>query len=114
MKCSIYQANIYRDTYDQRIGTSISAYIENGLLAIVQVDWGGITYEYSRDGEVERYLLFDLENTNKLAKSLQARQDEAFVCKLAERFGRYKSLAKHEICKYCDKREIRYKTHVYY
>ncbi|WP_065217882.1 MULTISPECIES: hypothetical protein [Butyricimonas] len=114
MKFKIHKATIYQDAFDKEIGTSITAYIENGILSIIQVDWGGITHEYSRDGEIESFLIFDLPNMKKFAGTLHAKGDEMLAKKIAEHFGRHKSFAKYEIQKYCDKREIMYKTHVYY
>ena len=114
MKFKIHKATIYQDALDREVGTSITAYIENELLSIIQIDWGGLANEYSRDGEVESFLFFDLANMKKLAGSLHAKGDEMLVKKIAEHFGRYKSFAKHEIKKYCDKREITYKIHVHY
>ena len=114
MRLMTYQAKIYEDPSDEKVWTCISAYMENCLLFIIQVDWGGSADDYSKDGEVESFVFFDLENTNKLARSFQARREEVFVKKIAEYFGRYKRSAKHEICKYCDKRGITYMTHVHY
>ncbi|MBS7197849.1 MAG: hypothetical protein KH111_06935 [Bacteroidales bacterium] len=114
MKFLRYHASIYADQYDQEVGTCISVYIENGILFVVKADWGGIAYDYSSDGEVESFVFFDLENTNKLARDFRARKDEDLVKKMAEYFGRYKRAAKYEICAYCDKRGIDYKTHVHY
>lgn len=55
MRLMTYQAKIYEDPSDEKVGTCISAYMENCLLFIIQVDWGGIAYDYSKDGEVESF-----------------------------------------------------------
>ena len=89
MKFKIHKATIYQDAFDKEIGTCITVYNES-------------------------LLLYDLPNMKKLAGTLHVKGDEMLVKKIAEHFGRHKSFAKHEIQKYCDKREIMYKTHVYY
>lgn len=44
--------------------TGIYAQIEDGKLTITEQDMGEFEKEYSRDGEVESFVFFDVANTN--------------------------------------------------
>ena len=49
--------------------TGIYAQIENGKLTITEQDIGELEREYSRDGEVESFVFFDVTNTNRLKRA---------------------------------------------
>ena len=59
--------------------TGIYAQIEDGKLTITEQDMGEFEKEYSRDGEVESFVFFDVANTNRLMRSLHASDDYSLI-----------------------------------
>lgn len=59
--------------------TGIYAQIEDGKLTITEQDMGEFEKEYSRDGEVESFVFFDVANTNRLMRSLHASDDYSLL-----------------------------------
>lgn len=98
----------------QREFTGIYAQIEDGKLTITEQDMGEFEKEYSRDGEVESFVFFDVANTNRLMRSLHASDDYGLIESLKKKFKKHGSCMKSEICNYCDEHGIKYQTQVYY
>jgi len=94
--------------------TGIYAQIEDGKLIITEQDMGEFEKEYSRDGEVESFVFFDVANTNRLMRSLHASDDYSLIESLKKKFKKHGSCMKSEICYYCDEHDIKYQTQVYY
>lgn len=94
--------------------TGIYAQIEDGKLTIIEQDTGEFEKEYSRDGEVESFVFFDVTNTNRLMRSLHASDDSSLVTALKKKFKKHGSCMKSEICNYCNDHGIKYQTQVYY
>lgn len=59
--------------------TGIYAQIEDGKLTITEQDIGEFEKEYSRDGEVESFVFFDVANTNRLMRSLHASDNYSLI-----------------------------------
>lgn len=93
--------------------TGIYAQIEDGKLTITEQDMGEFEKEYSRDGEVESFVFFDVANTNRLMRSLHASDDYSLIESL-KRSSKTWELHESEICYYCDEHDIKYQTQVYY
>ena len=64
--------------------TGIYAQIEDGKLTITEQDMGEFEKEYSRDGEVESFVFFDVANTNRLMRSLHASDDYSLIAIIAD------------------------------
>nr|WP_297268371.1 hypothetical protein [uncultured Prevotella sp.] len=94
--------------------TGIHALIEDGKLTIIEQEMGELEREYSRDGEIESFVFFDEGNTQKLMKSLNAKDDCSLLNTLKRKFKKHGSQMKSEICNFCDEHSIQYQTHVYY
>lgn len=107
------EAILYKHDSDGEF-TGIYAQLEDGRLTIIQHDMGEFEREYSRDGEVESFVLFDVVNTNRFMRSLYANNKFHFMVVLKRKFKKYKGGIKSEICNFCDKHDVKYQTQVYY
>lgn len=94
--------------------TGIYAQIENGKLTITEQDIGELEREYSRDGEVESFVFFDVTNTIRLKRALNVSNDDSLIASLKKKFKNYKGCMKSEICNFCEEHDIKYTTDVYY
>lgn len=94
--------------------TGIHALIEDSKLTIIEQEMGELEREYSRDGEIESFVFFDEINTEKLMKTLNAKDDSCLLNTLKRKFKKHGSQMKSEICNFCDEHCIHYQTHVYY
>lgn len=94
--------------------TGIYAQVEDGKLTITEQDMGEFEKEYSRDGEVESFVFFDVQNTIRLMSSLHASDKYSLVAALKKKFKKHGSSMKRKICDYCDEHGIKYQTQVYY
>ena len=94
--------------------TGIYAQVENGKLTITEQDMGEFEKEYSRDGEVESFVFFDVSNTNRLMRSLHVADEYGLVTALKKKFKKHGSSMKRKICDYCDEHGVKYQTQVYY
>lgn len=94
--------------------TGVYARVEDGKLTIIEQDIGEFEKEYSRDGEVESFVFFDVQNTNRLMRLLGATDNQGLAAALKRKFRRYGSDMKRKICDYCDEKGIKYQTEVYY
>ena len=74
--------------------TGIYAQIEDGKLTITEQDMGEFEKEYSRDGEVESFVFFDVANTNRLMRSLHASDDYSLIESLKKKFKKHGSCMK--------------------
>lgn len=94
--------------------TGIHTLIEDSKLTIIEQEMGELEREYSRDGEIESFVFFDEINTEKLMKTLNAKDDSCLLNTLKRKFKKHGSQMKSEICNFCDEHSIHYQTHVYY
>lgn len=94
--------------------TGIYAQIEDGKLTITEQDMGEFEKEYSRDGEVESFVFFDVPNTNRLMRSLHVADEYGLITALKKKFKKHGISMKRKICDYCDEHGIKYQTQVYY
>lgn len=92
----------------------VTAYLEGGMLKIVEQEISEYAREYSRDGEIESYVIFTKPNTARLLRALEARNEDDLLKRLQKRFGKFGSSAKRKICDFCDIKGIAYDTDVYY
>lgn len=98
---------IYKnDTKDSFTG--IYASMENGKLTITEQDIGEFEKEYSRDGEVESFVFFDVPNTRRLMSTLGAISDSEFLASLKHRFKKYRGVIRMELCKFCNEHGIQF------
>ncbi len=93
--------------------TGIYAQIEDGRLTITQHDMGEFEREYSRDGEVESFVSYDVVNTNRLMRLLHVADGYGLLVALKKKFKEYEGGIKSEICNFCDEHGIKYQTQVY-
>ena len=77
--------------------TSIYAQIEDGKLIITEQDMGEFEKEYSRDGEVESFVFFDVANTNRLMRSLHASDDYSLIETLKKKFKKHPDFVTQKI-----------------
>ena len=94
--------------------TGIHTLIEDSKLTIIEQEMGELEREFSRDGEIESFVFFDEINTEKLMKTLNAKDDSCLLNTLKRKFKKHGSQMKSEICNFCDEHSIQYQTHVYY
>lgn len=94
--------------------TGIYVQIEDGKLTIIKQDIGEFEKEYSRDGEVESFVFFDVTSTNCLMRSLLVADEYGLITALKKKFKKHGSSMKRKICDYCDEHDIKYQTQVYY
>lgn len=94
--------------------TGIYAKLEDGRLTIIQHDMGEFEREYSRDGEVESFVYFDVANTNRLMRAFAVKNKTHLLDILKHKFKEYGGGIKSEICNFCDEHDIKYQTQVYY
>ncbi len=94
--------------------TGIYAQIEDGKLTIIKQDIGEFEKEYSRDGEVESFVFFDVTNTNRLMRSLHVADEYGLITTLKKKFKKHRSSMKRKICDYCYEHDIKYQMQVYY
>lgn len=94
--------------------TGIYARFEDGRLTISQHDMGEFEREYSRDGEVESFVSFDVPHTNRLMRTLAVKDEVRLLDVLKRKFKKYKGAMQSEICNFCDEHNIKYQTQVYY
>lgn len=94
--------------------TGIHALIEDSKLTILKQEMGELEREYSRDGEIESFVFFDEANTQKLMRTLNAKDDYVLLNTLKRKFKKFGSQMKSEICNFCDENGIKYQTQVYY
>ncbi len=99
---------------EEREYTGIYALMDDGKLTIIKHDIGEFEKEYSRDGEVESFVNFDVANTNRLMRSLHASDEKELFAALKKKFKKYESLMESKICDYCDEHGIEYQTETYY
>lgn len=97
------------------MGTLIAMEYENGLFQLIKINWGGeVDYERSRDGIVEMYWLFDIDNTKKLMLRMGTHNAKDMINALYERFKCHADYADTYITKFCDGKDIEYTFRVYY
>ena len=94
--------------------TGIYAQIEDGKLTISQHDMGEFEREYSRDGEVESFVFFDVTNTNRLMRTLVVKDEARLLDVLKRKFKKYKGAIQSEICNFCNEHNVKYQRQVYY
>lgn len=94
--------------------TGIYAKMESGKLVITRQDLGEFEKEYSKDGEVESFVILDEPNTLRLMNALQATSEQKLFAMLKKRFKKYGRGINREIGSYCDKHGIKYQTQTYY
>lgn len=97
------------------MGTLIAMEYGNGLFQLVKINWGAEEdYERSRDGIVEMYWLFDIENTKNLMLRTGTHDAKDMMNALYERFKCHADYADTYITKFCDEKDIKYTFRVYY
>lgn len=97
------------------MGTLIAMEYDDGLFQLVKIYWGAEEdYERSRNGIVEMYWFFDIENTRKLMLSTGTHDAESMMKTLYERFRCHADFADTYIIKFCDEKDIKYTFCVYY
>jgi len=88
--------------------TGIYAQIEDGKLTITEQDMGEFEKEYSRDGEVESFVFFDVANTNRLMRSLHASDDYSpdfdKMCTYKITYPNFQAFSKNNLCKWVTQR----------
>lgn len=94
--------------------TGIHAQMEDGKLTIIEQEMGELEREYSRDGEIESFVFFDENNTQRLMKTLNAKGDYDLLNILKRKFKKFGSYMKSKICNFCDEHGIKYQTETYY
>lgn len=98
-----------------KVGDEINIVFTNGKCSINHYYWcSALDYEYSRDGEVEHNLSFDEENTKLLMLRTGTKNGKDLVDAMYQRFNKEKYNAASKIREWCDKKGIRYNTHVWY
>ncbi len=108
-----YQVVLYEKK--GKVGDEINIVFTNGRCSINHYYWGSeLDYEYNRDGEVEHNLSFDEENTKLLMLRTGTKNGKDLMDAMYQRFNKEKYNAASKIREWCDKKGIRYNTHVWY
>lgn len=111
----VYSVILWKDDYDAECGSLITVEFKESKLCMIRVDWGASDYYgLPSNSDVESYLFFDKENTDKLMLRTGTHNGIELLKAVYSRFHRYKDDAESKFTDFCDAKGIEYFHDVYF